>query len=111
MLKMILFSLIVSQDVSSLLIEHDVSATMADSIDYDFILIQEIVNYLCTKTTQNIQDGLKDFPTIRKMFLKYNCIRSTEAICERMFSYAGKLFNSYELLLCPMFLTCMFFYI
>lgn len=67
--------------------ENDVS--MGDSWDRTTQITKEVDNYLHTKTCANIEDGLKDFPIIRKMFLKFNCIRSSEAICERMFSYAG----------------------
>ncbi|XP_055308862.1 uncharacterized protein LOC129572786 [Sitodiplosis mosellana] len=72
----------------SLLIEHDVSDTMGASLDFDTTLMMEINSYLCSKT-ENIENGLQKYPILRRIFLKYNCIRSTEAICERLFSYAG----------------------
>lgn len=52
-------------------------------------ILKQIDGYLCTKTTSNIEEGLKNFPVVRELFMKFNCIRSTEAICERMFTYAG----------------------
>lgn len=63
-----------------------------DTWDRNNQIKHEIDNYFHSKTNENIEAGLKDFPTIRKLFLKFNCIRSSEAICERLFSYAGKLF-------------------
>lgn len=72
-----------------LLVENDVC--IGDTWNCSTRIINEIDNYLHSKAHANIEAGLKDFPIIRQMFLKFNCIRSSEAICERMFSYAGKL--------------------
>lgn len=71
----------------SLLVENDIR--IGDNIDDRTRIMAEIDSYFCTKTNQDIAEGLKNFPTIRKLFFKYNCIRSSEAICERLFSYAG----------------------
>ena len=76
-----------------LLVEHDVRVSLANVIDRDANLIKEIDDYLLEKTTPNLNDGLKMFPTIKELFLKFNCIKASEAICERMFSYAGMLCN------------------
>lgn len=51
----------------------------------------EIERYLRAKPTADIWTGLKDFPIIHAIFMEFNSIRSSEAICERMFSYAGEL--------------------
>lgn len=74
---------------SNLLIENDVTLAMGNVIDHNAALIQEINNYLCKKCENDVVAGLKDFPNIRRIYCKYNSIRSTEALCERMFSYAG----------------------
>lgn len=72
-----------------LLIENNVSVDM-DDIDFEIQMEHEVDTFLRTKTTTNIADGLANFPTIKKLYMKFNSIRSTEAICERMFSYADK---------------------
>lgn len=72
----------------SLLIENDVTASLASAIDIDLNLVNEIDEYLLAKTTTNL-DNLSKYPTIRKLYMKFNCIRPSEAICERLFSYAG----------------------
>lgn len=72
-----------------LLVENDVTQSLGSMWDDRERIIKQIDGYLCTKTTPNIEEGLKNFPVIRELFEKFNCIRSTEAICERMFSYAG----------------------
>lgn len=75
------------------LVEFDVSKTLTSSskpIDYEIRLQNEIEQYINTPTNANISEGLQNAPTIRKLYMKYNSIRSTEAICERMFSYAGE---------------------
>lgn len=74
------------------MIEHDVVGNMDDP-DLDSVLMTEIDKYLRTQTTSDVKAGLSDFPYIRKLYLKFNSIRSTEAICERLFSYAGKFFE------------------
>lgn len=77
--------------ISDFLIEYDVSSSVQQSqISSELKLQNEIERYLGEVKNQNICAGLKDFPTIAKLFYKYNCIRSTEAICERLFSYAGE---------------------
>lgn len=55
-------------------------------------ILNEIDSYLRTKTSNSVEDVLKDYPVIHKLFLKFNCIRASEAICERLFSYAGLYF-------------------
>lgn len=76
-------------NTNQLFVENDVCLSV--TWDRTTRILTEIDNYLHTKTNTNIEDGLKDFPIVRKLFLKFNCIRSSEAICERMFSYAGNL--------------------
>lgn len=72
----------------NLLIENDVPVEIVNSIDVQMEI--EVETYLHAKATTDIVEGLKNFPTIQRLYMKYNSIRSTEAICERMFSYAGK---------------------
>lgn len=74
-------------DSDSLLIENVVS--LNDSVDDKSRIMNEIDSYLRAKTNLSTEDGLKDFPVMRKIFQKYNCIRTSEAICERLFSYCG----------------------
>lgn len=78
-----------THDTNKLLIENDVC--IGDPWDQKTRIMKEIDRYLFAKTNVNVEDGLNDFPNIRKLFLKFNCIRSSEAICERLFSYAGEL--------------------
>lgn len=73
-----------------MLIENVVS--LDDSVDDKSRIMNEIDSYLRTKTNLSIENGLKDFPVMRKIFQKYNCIRTSEAICERLFSYCGILY-------------------
>lgn len=80
-----------------------------DDVNFDLIIIHDVTNsnsnqsrttkreqiekeidkFLSEKTSTNVCETLNDFPNIKKVFMKYNCIRSSEAICERLFSYAG----------------------
>lgn len=53
----------------------------------------EIERYLRAPTSDDIIGHLNEYPLIRQVYLKYSCIRTSEAICERMFSFAGKLFE------------------
>lgn len=76
-----------NQNPNSLLIENVVC--IDDMEDRRSRIMTEIEYYLREKTNKSVEDGLKDYPIIRKIFLKFNCIKSSEAICERMFSYAG----------------------
>lgn len=71
-----------------LFIENDVSRNMP-IFDEEIQISSEIDSYLSSKSTPDVNEGLKEFPTVAKLYRKYNCIRSTESICERMFSYAG----------------------
>lgn len=76
-------------DINSLLISNDVTMNIATNVDIESIVTVEIENYLTCPVASDINDGLKSFPMVQKLFRKFNSIRSTEAICERMFSYAG----------------------
>lgn len=93
-------SMYIAFESTSLLVENDVS--LGDDIDQRTSIMMEIDLYLRTKTNGDIDEGLKDFPLIRKLFLKYNCIRSSEAICERLFSYAGVYYFIKQFLYCRM---------
>lgn len=72
------FDLIIVNDVS-----NNSAPTQRDRIE------EEIDDFLNEKTTEKLET-LDRFPHIKKVFMKFNCIRSSEAICERLFSYAGK---------------------
>lgn len=72
-----------------LLIKNDVSAAIGESHDIKQRVKDEIDDYLSAPDNPNIEDELSRFSNIRKVFFLYNCIKSSEAICERMFSYAG----------------------
>lgn len=81
-------------DYSTLLVENDVSSGLSAVLDVNSRNMYEIENWLCLSTDPDIKAAFKDFPLIKKLFMKFNCIRSSEAICERLFSYAG-MFTSY----------------
>lgn len=82
-----------NSEYNDLLIENDVSITFGrDDDDFEMQVGNEVDRFLCSKTTLDIEEGLKTFPIITRLYMKYNSIRSTEAICERMFSYAGEYF-------------------
>lgn len=82
-------------NLPSLLIEFDVLDSISvgmDANDYREVMKREVDMYFNKKPSSNINEGLNEFPNIYRVFLKFNCIRSSEAICERMFSYAGNFF-------------------
>lgn len=84
----------ISNSIEDFLEEFDMSAILASTskpIDAELQLKNEIEKFLNSPKNPNISEGLEDAPTICKLYMKYNSIRSTEAICERMFSYAGEL--------------------
>ncbi|XP_055325692.1 uncharacterized protein LOC129579565 [Sitodiplosis mosellana] len=74
--------------LDQLLVPCDVTTSINVAVQNDFALLNEIDRYLSSPTTATIENGLKLFPHVRAVYEKYNCIRSTEAICERLFSYA-----------------------
>lgn len=88
-------------NTDALLVECDVTSSLALAglEETNLKVINEVHNYLSTRATTDVGHGLKDFPIIRKLYMKYNCIRSTEAICERMFSYAGEFCVRLELMI------------
>lgn len=51
----------------------------------------EISNYLIEPVVKeaNFKEHLNRFPTMKKVFQKFNAFNSSEADCERLFSYAG----------------------
>ena len=84
----------ISNAIEDFLEEFDMSAILASTskpIDAELQLKNEIEKFLNSPKNPNVSEGLEDAPTICKLYMKYNSIRSTEAICERMFSYAGEL--------------------
>lgn len=64
-----------------------------NSVTRELMIKDEIDSYLRAKLEPDVKKGLQNYPVIRSIFKKYNCIRSSEAICEREFSYAGNLVN------------------
>lgn len=76
--------------LSGLLIPRDMTQSISDAMNTELLLMSEIDKYLLSSASVNIKDGLKGYPHITAIYEKYNCIRSTEAICERLFSYAGE---------------------
>lgn len=101
------------KEKNKLLIENDVC--IGDPWDQNTRIKREIDRYLCTKASVTVEDGLNDFDIIRKLFLKFNCIRASEAICERLFSYAGELriciFVCYNCVLCNVFRNLNFVFV
>lgn len=88
---------------SKLLVEFDVSESIGVGLNRYCIreeITREVDAYFGTKPSLNIEVGLRSHPNIRRVFLKFNCIRSSEAICERMFSYAGSFCTFSFCLLC-----------
>lgn len=99
-------------NLPKLLFEFDVSESIglcSSRNNYKESIKSEVDKYFGIKRSSNIKEGLRDFPNIFRVFLKFNCIRSSEAIYERMFSYAGKkhffLYCAvhFSLLCCPHF--------
>lgn len=84
---------------SGLLVFHEVTFgdQCSSSEQIELHVKDEIERYLRVKPTSSIQNGLKDYPIIRSIFMKFNCIQTSEAICERMFSYAGNFFFDCDL--------------
>lgn len=88
-----------NDDNDDLLIFNNVTAASSssaqsrlDQIEADLNI--EIDAFMSSSVCQpdQIIDYLKKYPRIMQVFLKHNCIRSSEAICERLFSYAGEFF-------------------
>lgn len=52
---------------------------------------------------------LNEFPIIKQLYLKYNCIFATEADVERVFSYAGRIFVDFFVYLCCCLCSFVFF--
>lgn len=77
--------LLVATDVSKSLRSH------TKKLNTD--LRDEIRQYLDKSTSRpnDVPKHVKQVPSIKKIYCKYNCLRTSEAICERMFSFAGKL--------------------
>lgn len=76
--------------VSSFLIRRNITQTVLMQRDLNKELLEEINGYLFAPSTNDVTAQFMRFPMIKKIYQKYSCIRTSEAICERMFSYAGK---------------------
>lgn len=81
-----------TMSVSSFLVRNNIASSLMERIDNDQnrVLLNEITQYLHAPTSDDIIDELNKFPMIKKIYQKYACVRTSEAICERMFSYAGE---------------------
>lgn len=79
-----------------LLVKNNISASITEAHDAKEMIKQEIDAYLSTPDTADIKQELSKYSYIRELFCASNCIRSSEVICERMFSYASlSLFNNH----------------
>lgn len=87
-----MFDIYIFSVVNSFLIENDVSSKFKSTINKNFNITREINTYLASACNREYE-YLNNYPTIKQIFFKFNCIRSSEAICERMFSYAGRLYS------------------
>lgn len=77
--------------LSTLLVPKDVSSSLSGMPETgrNASIMDEIIRYLKAPTSNDINEHLHQFPLIRDVYIKYSCIRTSEAICERMFSYAS----------------------
>lgn len=55
----------------------------------------EISSYLREKHSLDM-DILEKYPFIKQIYLKFNCIKTSEAIMERIFCYAGLLLSYHK---------------
>lgn len=86
-----------SMKLVNLLREFDHSAMLNEEFTQNTPLIAELSAYLrkpkIVYQTENHDLErlmyLNDFPIIKQLYLKYNCIFATEADVERVFSFAG----------------------
>lgn len=78
-------------DGLSFLIRKNCTKSLHIQNDTDASLLAEIRDYLNAPSSKNIVQHLQKFPIIKRIFEKYNGIRTSEAICERLFSFAGSL--------------------
>lgn len=81
-----------NEDLSEFLIPMDVSSsiTAISNTDRDTAILTEITQFLSSKPCNNKLEHLNKYPIIKQVFCKFNCIQTSEAICERLFSVAGK---------------------
>lgn len=81
--------------LSKLLVATDVSHSLKKIAlqNRNQTISAQITEYLNTPRIQGTDDDvvahLNNYPLVKEVFLKYNCIKTSEAICERIFSYAG----------------------
>ncbi|XP_031632092.1 uncharacterized protein LOC116346286 isoform X2 [Contarinia nasturtii] len=85
-------TIVTNKLATSFLIKNDVSSKFKSSMNMNFNVVREINTYLGSPCNHEYE-YLNQYPNIKQLFLKFNCIRSSEAICERMFSYAGMIFT------------------
>lgn len=80
--------------------EFDHSELLFQEFANNTPFISELSSYMrkpkiCYQTANHDLERLlylTEFPTIKQLYLKYNCIFATEADVERVFSYAGIIF-------------------
>lgn len=83
-------------DSVSLLRKYDVSNIMEQEFGGSSkLLATEIMNYLSTPPSESLTVLKLKYPytTMKQIFSKYNSIHTSEADVERIFSYAGTIFQ------------------
>lgn len=81
--------------LGTLLIPTDVSHSLNNIAlqQRNQMISSQITEYLNSPrikgTDADVIAHLNNYPLVKAVFLKYNCIKTSEAICERIFSYAG----------------------
>lgn len=68
--------------------EFDVTKLLDMECGKTDVYLLEIKSYLREPTTHDLH-SLDKYPEMKKVFLKFNCLMTSEADCERIFSYAG----------------------
>lgn len=68
------------------ILEREIGQTESISI--------EATAFLRVPTTDDFEQ-FGQFPRLKNVFLKFNCIMTSEALMERMFSFAGRIYIFY----------------
>ena len=91
--KFLYFSSLIEDDDGCGLFKPNVSAAKYIHLEFGSTnsATTEISNYLTEPVVKenSFNEHLSKFPTIKKVFQKFNAFSSSEANCERLFSYAG----------------------
>ncbi|XP_055306361.1 uncharacterized protein LOC129570688 [Sitodiplosis mosellana] len=76
--------------------EFDVASLLDMECGRSDIILLEIKNFLRDKLTTDFESTFRTYPNMKEVFLKFNCLMTSEANCERIFSYADAIsFGSY----------------